>query len=202
MRAPRLPQDPDKLNKINATIDMVGGGTIKHGGPSPYANYDPYSDRMVHDNGTTVEMELAPVSADGPLVPSDEELMAQEKARTKGSTPARPQSIGTEAPDPGPVRWAKPTGFLDQTCRVTMELTDGMMTISAIAVRENAYSLLMLLKITPDGSIFIPKPGTKLHISVKDKNWDVYFPGAYVEIEELQLGLMTFIKAEANDGKA
>jgi len=193
---PALPQDAAKLAQIHQTLDVMGAGGIKHGTGSPYANYDPFSDTNNLAEGGIIESQaqqapaLPPMQPGGPLVPSDDELMATGvQPAPVIKLPFNPPPVGTYAQQPG-----RQPGFLQQTCRVSLELTDGSMTLPAIAIKESQYSVLLILRLDANSSIFVPKPATKLKIGLKDKSWDVYYPGTYVEIEELGIGLMTFIK--------
>jgi len=107
--------------------------------------------------------------------------------------PAPP--IQVAALEPPPMVPTKQEEFLGQKARVTMELADGMFTIPVIAVRPSTYSVMVITPLRDDTTLFVPKPGTQLTINYKDQSWPVYFPGSYVEIEELDCGVLSFIKA-------
>lgn len=87
--------------------------------------------------------------------------------------------------------------FLEQKTRVTIELADGIFTLPAVSVRQSTYCVMVLVPLSDDVSIFVPKPGTELTLAHKDDRLKAYFPGAYVEYPELGVAAMTFIKAEA-----
>lgn len=91
---------------------------------------------------------------------------------------------------------AKPT-YLSKTTRVMMELTDGTFTIPVTDVKESRLSMLLLLPLHENATIFIPKPGTQLFLTHNNKTTKVYYPGTYVEVPELRTGFMSLIKADA-----
>lgn len=87
--------------------------------------------------------------------------------------------------------------YLSKTTRVMMELTDGTFTIPVTDVKESRLSMLLLLPLHENATIFIPKPGTQLFLTHNNRTTKVYYPGTYVEVPELRTGFMSLIKAEA-----
>ena len=87
--------------------------------------------------------------------------------------------------------------YLNKTTRVMMELTDGTFTIPVTDVKESRLSMLLLLPLHENATIFIPKPGTQLYLTHNNKTTKVYYPGTYVEVPELNTGFMSLIKADA-----
>jgi hypothetical protein len=88
------------------------------------------------------------------------------------------------------------TTYLARRMRVTLELVDGFMTVSAIDVKQTKYGVTLLLPIQRDGAVFIPKPGSEITVVVGDSRWPCFFPGTYFESEELGIVGLTFVKAE------
>ena len=91
--------------------------------------------------------------------------------------------------------------YVSRRCRVSLELADGTMSISAIDVKLSRYGVTILLPLNSEGATFIPKPGSDITISKQDDDgntvsWPCYFPGTYVEIPELKLAGLVFIRKE------
>jgi len=86
--------------------------------------------------------------------------------------------------------------YLQKRCRVTLDLADGSLSVEAIAMMQTAYSITVLLPMTPGNSIFIPKPGSEITIRTADVGsvFECFFPGSYFEVEDLQLIGLVFIK--------
>jgi hypothetical protein len=86
--------------------------------------------------------------------------------------------------------------YLAQRRRIMLELTDTTLTMSAIDVIVNKYSVTVLLPQLADGGTFIPRCGSELTISMADESIGCYFPGAHFEIPQLKLIGLTFIRKE------
>lgn len=86
--------------------------------------------------------------------------------------------------------------YLAQRRRIMLELTDTTLTMSAIDVIVNKYSVTVLLPQLADGGTFIPRCGSELTISLNDESIGCYFPGAHFEIPQLKLIGLTFIRKE------
>ena len=86
--------------------------------------------------------------------------------------------------------------YLKKRTRVSMELTDSTMNLSAIDVIVSRLGVTVLLPVSPDGGTVVPKPGSEATIVVGDKSYGVYFPGGQFEIEPLGLLGLSFIRKE------
>lgn len=154
-----------------------------------------------------------PPPAPAPVAPSVENIVRAPRVRippTMGqqlqrmAAPEMPvmppetmqQQTVVQAPPPPPPEPDEREKFFNQRTRVTIELSDGIFTIPATCVRESKYSVLVIIPLGDSIMAFVPKPGTQLTLSWGDSNVDAYFPGAYVELPELECGVMSFIKAE------
>jgi hypothetical protein len=111
------------------------------------------------------------------------------------------------AAQPNPEAYRRPMGVLDpnltvphkylsQRRRIMLELTDTTLTVSAIDVIVNKYSVTVLLPQLTDGGTFIPRCGSELTITTADEAIGCYFPGAHFEIPQLKLIGLTFIRKE------
>ena len=86
--------------------------------------------------------------------------------------------------------------YLRQRNRVTLEMTDGTMSMLCVDTKESMYSVTILLPLADGSSIFTPKPGSEVTVIKGENRWRAYYPGATFEIPELQLLGLVFIKAE------
>ena len=130
---------------------------------------------------------LDPVDADGPIFAHLDEPPAHIREKRTVE-----KVVVKEVPED----CKKYKEFTEQVGRATIELNDGTFTVPVITVRESKYSVMVVTSMAKDTMVFVPKPGTQLTLSYKDKSWDVFCPGAYVEFEELGLGILALIKAE------
>jgi hypothetical protein len=130
--------------------------------------------------------------------PGSPELVAEEQNLQARFAQAPQYDPGSEkAYDPKPLPTINPmTAYLSKRMRVTLELVDGFMTVSAIDVKQTKYGVTLLLPIQRDGSVFIPKPGSEITVVVGDSRTPCFFPGTYFESEELGIVGLTFVKAE------
>jgi hypothetical protein len=78
--------------------------------------------------------------------------------------------------------------------RVTLELTDSTISMSVVKVLSSKYGVTILLPLATDGATFIPKHGLDVVIRQGNTEYKVCYPGLYVEIPELQIAVMTFIR--------
>lgn len=100
------------------------------------------------------------------------------------------------APAPVQVQAHPVQSYLNGKKRVTLELGDGTMRINAVDVIVDKYGVLVLTSTVGDANTFVPKPGSDVSISVGDKTYPCYFPGASFEIEALNLLALPFVRAE------
>jgi len=144
-----------------------------------------------------------PLGASDELEPGAPELAAEEQALAekyarydriaKQAAVSRP--VGIDPAKPGADTSAY-QAFLDKRIRLTLELADGAMCMSAIAVKESRYGITILLPLLDDGATFIPKPGSEITVVLGERRWPCYFPGTYFECQELKLLGIVFVKAE------
>jgi len=139
--------------------------------------------------------------------PGDEALVEEEKALAQ-----QPAMGMVEHPVArGPVETKTETAvytvpspmeeYMAQRCRVTLELVDGSMSLSAVDVKQSRYGVTILLPLLDEGVTFIPKPGSEITVSESDRSWNCYFPGTHFEVPELKLlGLVFVKKDEDNNG--
>ena len=92
------------------------------------------------------------------------------------------------------VWWDEASKWMKQRKRISMELPDSTVTLSAIDIIECGTGITVLLPVTPDGLTFIPKPGSALTLRYNDTEKAVYFPGAYFDMPALKLLGMSFVK--------
>lgn len=196
----RMNSKPD----IHQTISQVSGGTIKHGKVSPFLTGDP--DYRVKPSAVSADTGFDPFEvspADAPLADPIElqarrnvllhELGAEPEAQIVEQDLRRPQPSLADIP-----LNLNPQGiaYLRRTVRVTLELKDGTFCLPVIDVKESRLSMLLLLPLHENATIFIPKPGTKLSLTFKEQSHEVYYPGTYVEVPELNTGFLSLIKAD------
>ena len=105
---------------------------------------------------------------------------------------AAPTEVKAQAPQGANIQQK----YLAQRRRIMLELTDTTLTVSAIDVIVNKYSVTVLLPQLADGGTFIPRCGSELTISMNDESVGCYYPGAYFEIPQLKLIGLTFIRKE------
>lgn len=146
--------------------------TVKVAKPAATPDFDPL--------GETPEPE-----------PGSPELVAEEQ-----QLQARYSRQPVLERDPEPSAASPISEYLSKRVRVTLELIDGFMTVSAIDVKQTKYGITLFLPLQRDGSVFIPKPGSEITIAVGDIRCPCYFPGTYFESEELGVVGLTFVKAE------
>jgi hypothetical protein len=101
-----------------------------------------------------------------------------------------------------PIVLAKLTAYLNDRCRVTLELQDGTFSMPVINIVKSKYSLTLLIPIDPKATTFVPKPGTRVVLTSGDFCEEVYFPGAYAEVEPLTIAIMTFVRTAEDNAEA
>lgn len=203
----RMSSKPD----IHQSISQVSGGAIKHGKDSPYVTgevmprpsdpaiagdtgFDPFA--STPDDGRSVDpirlqaMKNAALHEMG--VDSDDDI----PLNLPKSLPPRFREESNVANIVGPVD-LKVAKYLDKSTRVMLEVSDGTFTLPVIDVKESRLSMLLLLPLRDNATIFIPKPGTQLFLTHNGVTTKVYYPGTYAEVPELNTGFMSLIKADA-----
>jgi len=216
-RSPKSPfvDSADDPNSIPTAGDNTAG--------LEYAHADK---RMNQHTMAAASMEVEPVAPEPraarlegtPRGVSVEVMERYEKFRAKaasarGQSPARPASKPaaetvryTQVPEfmgsppvTAYVTKSPAEEFLASRTRVTIELQDGIFTLPAVSVRQSAYAIVILVPLSDDRSIFVPRPGTELTLTHGDDRLHAYFPGAYVEYQELGVAVMAFIKVDKHD---
>jgi len=141
--------------------------------------------------------------------PGDPALIAEEKALSSpgmqvgnvqlSNTPSAIDTLLQKLPTGSLLDNTNP--YLAQRSRVTLELSDGAMSMSVIDIMPTRYGLTILLPLLEDGVTFIPKPGSEITVVQKENSWKCFFPGTYFECPELSLMGIVFVRAdeEAND---
>ena len=102
------------------------------------------------------------------------------------------------APD-APIRDAimnNVTAYLKKCCRVSLEMADGTMGMSAIAVIPTMFSVTVLVPMTDEGTTFTPKPGSEVRITHGEKCFECFYPGANFQAPELGMMGLVFIKKQ------
>jgi hypothetical protein len=135
-----------------------------------------------------------PVAQDYDFEPGSADLEAEERALAERHGIEPPARSAARAPAPRPVTPAP--SLLDARTRVSLELTDGTMTMPAIEVLPGAYGVTILLPMQDNGVTFIPKPGSSVVIMHDDKRWPCYFPGTYFEWPEMRCLGLVFVRAD------
>ena len=96
--------------------------------------------------------------------------------------------------------------FYSAKDRLTIELKEIEISIPILKVIRSRYSITVITPMKADGTTGVPKPGAEVNLFVGDgpnaMNERAYFPGAYAELPELGLAVMTFIRQESTSGKA
>jgi hypothetical protein len=207
---------------IHDQLAMISGGAIKHSrsGESPYATGEavaepselgPVKDPDIPEDFDPFDVTPpAESGADRKISPQEAALRKQAVLQELGVPARKPaDDTGREAPAtsvrtvPASYSRTQECGprdkYLMQSQRIQLELADGTFTLPVIDVRESRLSVLLLLPLRDNATIFIPRPGTKMTLTYgkENKAVSVYYPGTYVEIEELGAGFMTLIKADA-----
>lgn len=124
-------------------------------------------------------------------VPGTADLVAAAMAEAKKRLT---EEIGID-----PIVLAKMSEYLNDRCRVTLELQDGTFSMPVINIVKSKYSVTLLIPVDPKATTFVPKPGTQVTLTSGDFCETVYFPGAYAEVEPLTIAIMTFVRT-AEDG--
>jgi hypothetical protein len=149
----------------------------------------------------------APAPVDAEIEPGDAMLLAEEQelGRRKQGT-ARHDGVSVPTVDAlmstalaAPEASGVPYSLLEPSIRVSLELSDGTMTMPAIRVLPGAYGVTILLPLSDDGVTFIPKPGSSVTVGHNDKRWPCYFPGTYFEWPELQCMGLVFVRRDDDD---
>jgi hypothetical protein len=89
--------------------------------------------------------------------------------------------------------------YLQNRSRVTLELQDGTFTMPVINYVTSKFSVTLIVPLDKNGTTFVPKPGTKVTLSCGEFAEEVFFPGAYAEVEPLTVAVMTFIRGAGDD---
>lgn len=137
------------------------------------------------------EVESSPGDMDGfdpvPAVPVEQPAPQRQAVVKKALTEAL--SIQSVAQHPA-------DKYLARRQRITMELPDSTVTMSAVDIVHSRCGIVVLLPQVKDGMTFIPKPGSELTLRVEDKTYTVYFPGVSFDLPELCLLGLCFVTAE------
>lgn len=163
--------DPVDPNAFNAKRD---------GTPAELPNFDPTNPFETHE-------APAPVRFDKLATPA-----------YKPGAPDYPDAREAFAPRPAPVvdpRLKALQSYLANKMTVTAELESGTFMLPAIHVSETALAVTVLMPL--GGVSFIPKAGTELTLSFKDRSWLCFYPGTYASYEELGFNVLCFVKADA-----
>ena len=163
------------LDAIKRQAAISGGTTF--GNKPPWAGNAAVEPEVVLPEDTG---DYDPFTVDPDLVPD-----AVVEARPRPQAHAAPRAVSAGE------------GYLGQKARLTMELADGQCAMPITDLRQSMYSVLVLVPLRDDSSVFIPKLGSKLTLAYKDQSIKVMYPGSYVEVEELKTGFLTFIKDES-----
>lgn len=148
--------------------------------------------------------DFDPLGGEPDFEPGSPELEAEErKLAERQMLPQAPKPVYAVSDPPAPsgqqrVQAAPPSAlddFLNSRRRITLELADGAMAMSAITVKESQFGITILLPLLGDGATFIPKPGSEITVVMGEKRWPCFFPGTYFECEELKLLGIVFVKA-------
>ena len=199
-----------KVPNLHQAIDQATGGAIQHGKDSPYATgqiQPQASDPDIAGDTGFDPLESTPINTDRPQRKLDPiELQARKNAALHELGVDSDDDIPLNLPKRHPYvmdnRTSQPAigsepAYLDKTTRVMLEVSDGTFTIPVTDVKESRLSMLLLLPLRDNATIFIPKPGTQLFLTHNNKVTKVYYPGTYVEVPELRTGFMSLIKADA-----
>ena len=135
--------------------------------------------------------EFDPFTVDPQLVP-DAVVESRIQPRA-GQVPVIPMGQTVVSMEPP----SETDKYLHRKSRLTMDTQDGQYSMPVTDVRRSKYSVLVLIPLRDDSSVFIPKLGSKLTLTVKETSTKVVYPGAYVEIDELKTGFMTLIVDES-----
>ena len=71
---------------------------------------------------------------------------------------------------------------------------DGTFTMPVMNIVRSRYSVTLLIPLDPQATTFVPKPGTQVTLTCRDFCEEVYYPGAYAEVEPMAIAIMTFIR--------
>jgi hypothetical protein len=131
--------------------------------------------------------------------PQPGDLTAEEQALARAGLQTSPVATTVQMPAFMPaqttVMETPEQIYLRQRNRVTFELQDGTISVPCIDVKESTYGVVILLPLLSESGIMIPKPGTELTVTVADRSWRCFAPGANFELPELSIMIIAFIKA-------
>jgi hypothetical protein len=88
--------------------------------------------------------------------------------------------------------------YLAQRIPVQLELQGGTMVVKAIDVQVSPYGVTILLPSQTEGVTFIPDPGSNVVIQVGEDRIPCFFPGAYADLPELAVMVLSFVKADTD----
>jgi hypothetical protein len=146
--------------------------------------------RMTNDDFDPLGAGIEP--GDPALIEEEKALAAQQAHSPAAAYPVRPERVmGPSQLEANPLQ-----EYLAKRMRVTLELSDGAMALSAIDIKESRYGITILLPLLEEGVTFIPKPGSELTVVQKDHRWDCFFPGTHFEVEELKILGLVFVKKD------
>lgn len=141
---------------------------------------------------------LDPFEAEGRITPVDvDEIVQVDAANRKEAQQRRIQVAAAPLrPIPPTPSRSQADAYLGKRMRVTIELPDTTLMVSAVDVVLSKYGILLLLPLASEQGTFIPKPGSELTLNWGDKAVKCYFPGGAFELEELGVFGLSFIRAD------
>lgn len=86
--------------------------------------------------------------------------------------------------------------YLRRRNRLTFELTDSTITVPVIDIKVSKYSVTVIMPLSDNLGVFIPKPGKDVVLSWDDKSMNCCFLGSYFEIPELEIFGLSFVRTE------
>jgi hypothetical protein len=148
-----------------------------------------------------------PAPIDAEIEPGDAMLLAEEQELARREVRGAVRHDGVSAPTnsapvaalSAPEASGVPYSLLEPSIRISLELSDGTMTMPAIRVLPGAYGVTILLPLSDDGVTFIPKPGSSVTVGHNNERWPCYFPGTYFEWPELQCMGLVFVRSDDDD---
>jgi hypothetical protein len=127
----------------------------------------------------------------------DESLVVESPAEEDCFTPTNHERI--QAPAQVNIAPSKAESYLKKRTRVTLELKETEMTLSAIDVIMDRCSITILLPMTSDSGTVVPKPGIDLKVITDGETYACYYPGTKFEVPALGLAGMVCVRASDGD---
>lgn len=218
------PRPPVKVISLEIAAARILAGSRKAVTSEPETG-DPFTPQPNHSRKKMGLAEMERIAEQMAIDEAKPVVIEVDQEEETPAEPATPPPKGVALPQPpprlGPVasesdilsRYgltkdlaAALSRFYSAKDRLTIELKEIVISIPILKVVRSKYSITIFTPLKANETSGVPKPGTEVNLFVgagpNAMSETAYFPGAYAELPELGLAVMTFIRKESTDGKA